>query len=133
MAVELESPQEAPVGTLLGDIVQDMRQLVLDQMNLFRIELKADLQRTLQAVIPIGAGALTLFTALILLGIGAANLINWLVPQWPAWTGFVIVGAAAAICGVALVVTGIYMLKSIKPAATALKGLEENVTWKTKN
>jgi len=118
---------------VLGDIVQDMRQLILDQMNLFRVELKADLQRTLHAVIPIGAGALTLFTAMILLGIGAANLFSWLVPAWPAWTGFVVVGAAAALCGAALIIGGIYMLKSIKPAATALKGLEENVTWKTKN
>lgn len=133
MAVELESPREAPVSALLGDIVQDMRQLLLDQMNLFRVELKGDLERAVRAIIPLAAGALTLFTAIILLGIGAANFFNWFVPTWPAWSGFVIVGAAALLCGAALILGGIYMLKSIKPAATALKGLEENVTWKTKN
>jgi len=133
MAVDLESPREAPVSALLGDIVQDMRQLILDQMNLFRVELKADVQRALQAFIPLVAGVFTLFTAMILLGIGAANLFCWLVPSWPAWTGFVVVGVVAVLCGAALVLGGIYMLRSIKPAATALKGLEENVTWKTKN
>jgi len=133
MAVELESPREAPVSTLIGDIVQDMRQLILDQLNLFRVELKGDIERALRAIVPIAAGALTIFTALILLGIGAANLFNWLVPAWPAWAGYAVVGAGAGLCGAALVIGGIFMLKSIKPAATALKGLEENVKWKTKN
>jgi len=133
MAVEFETPQETSVGSLVGGIVQDTRELIVDQLNLFRVELKNDFQRMLSALIPIGAGALIMLTAQILLGIGLAHLFLWLVPTMPEWAGFLIVGGGVGVLGALLIAGGIYLLKSIQPAATALKGLEENVKWKTKN
>jgi len=133
MAVQFETPPEASVSSLLGGIVQDTRELIVDQLNLFRVELKHDLQKMLTALIPIGAGALVMLTAIFLVGIGLAHLFLWLVPSMPEFAGFLIVGAGVGVLGALLIGGGIYILKSIKPAATALKGLEENVKWKTKN
>jgi len=133
MPVDIESPQDARVSTLVGDIVHEMQQLVVDQLKLFKVEMKHDLARMMQALIPLGIGALIVFTAIILFGIGGAELLCWLVPDLPVWAGFLIGGAVIAIGGAGLVFAGIQMLRNIKPAATALKGLEENVQWKTKN
>jgi len=133
MPVQTESPHDTRVSTLLGDIVHETQQLVVDQLKLFKVEMKHDLQRMMQAVIPLGIGALTVFTAIILFGIGGAELLCWLVPTLPLWAGFLIIGAVIGVGGVGLVWAGIAMLRNIKPAETALKGLEENVQWKTKN
>jgi hypothetical protein len=133
MAVNVESPQDARVSTLLGEIVHETQQLVVDQLKLFKVEMKHDLSRMMQALIPLGIGGLTVFTAIILFGIGGAELLCWLAPALPLWAGFLIVGAVIALGGAGLVWAGIAMLRNIKPAETALKGLEENVQWKTKN
>jgi uncharacterized membrane protein YqjE len=133
MAVDFDTPQDASVGSLLGSIVQDTRQLIVDQMNLFRVELKRDVTQAISALIPIGLGVLVLFTAQLLLGFGLAYLFVWWFPDLPQFAGFLIVGGVVAVIGALLVASGIYTIKSIKPAATALQGLEENVKWKTKN
>jgi len=133
MAVHMETPQEARVSTLVGEIVQETQQLIVDQLKLFKVEVKHDLNRMMQAVIPVVIGALAVFTAIVLFGIGGAELLCWIFPALPLWAGFLIDGAVVAIGGVGLVLAGIHMLRNIKPAETALKGLEENVQWKTKN
>jgi len=133
MPVHIESPQDARVSTLIGEIVHEMQQLIVDQLKLFKVEIKHDLSRMLQAVIPLGVGALIVFTSIILFGIGGSELLCWLAPALPLWAGFLIIGGAVGLIGAGLVVAGIVMLRNIKPAATALKGLEENVQWKTKN
>jgi len=133
MPVQFDSPQDVRVSTLVGDIVQEMQQLVVDQLKLFKVEMKHDLGRMMQALIPLGIGALTVFTAIVLLGIGGAELICWIFPDLPLWAGFLIDGAVVGLGGIGLVWAGIHMLRNIQPAATALKGLEENVQWKMKN
>jgi hypothetical protein len=133
MAVQFETPQETSVSSLVGGIVEDTRELIIDQMNLFRVELKRDLQSMMFALIPIGIGAMIFLTAQFLIGIGLAYLFLAMVPTMPVWAGFLIVGGAVCALAAVLVAGGLYKLKSIQPAATALKGLEENVKWKTKN
>ncbi|HZZ76873.1 MAG TPA: phage holin family protein [Gemmataceae bacterium] len=133
MPVQFESPHDVPVSSLVGEIVQDSRQLIIDQLTLFRVELKKDMRRAVDAAVPVCAGALALMVSIFLLGIGGAYLLSWLVPELPLWGSYFVVGGVIGIAGGILVAIGVVLLRNIKPAATALKGLEENVQWKTKN
>jgi len=133
MAMQVESQQDAPVSSLVGGIVQDAQKLLVEQMTLFQVELKHDLQRTWLALIPLVIGLAVMLTALFLLGMGASHYLCTAMPALPLWGGYVAVGVIVAIAGILLSLWGKSMLTAVKPVDTALKGLEENVTWKTKN
>jgi len=133
MAVHLETEHEAPVSTLVGGIVEDARKLIVDQFTLFRVELKHDLQKLQSAIIPLVIGVAVMPAAIFMLGMGGAHLLSALAPALPLWASYLIIACVIGGVGVGLVLWGKSLLTTVKPMDTALKGLEENVTWKTKN
>ena len=133
MAIQTETEPEAGVGPLIGGIVQDARQLLVEQLTLFQVEIKNDVHRTLRALLPIGAGAVVALPGLILLGMAGSYLLCWAWPQLPLWAGFAIIGGLIAVIGASLVFWGISMLNKVHLTPdTAMKGLRENIQWKTK-
>jgi len=133
MATQFESNSEADVSTLIAGIVKDARELLVEQMTLFQVEIKNDVHRTLMALIPLVIGVVVLLPGFILLGIGGAHLLHWAIPDMPLWVGFASVGGFIVVAGVLLVLWGKSMLASVSVTAdTALKGLKENIQWKTK-
>jgi len=133
MAMQVENHQDAPVSTLVSGIVQDAQKLFVEQMTLFQVEFKHDMQRTWMALVPVVIGLAVLLTAFFLLGMGASHLLCTVLPELPLWGGYMAVGIFVAIGGTLLTLWGKSMLADVKPVDTALKGLEENVKWKTKN
>jgi len=133
MAMQLESEQEAPVSSLVGGIVHDARKLLVEQLTLFKVEFKHDLQQTGLALIPLALGVVILLVALTLLGMGASHGLAAAMPNLTLWGAYLIVGAIVAVAGTLLTLWGKSMLAAVQPVDTALKGLEENVKWKTKN
>jgi hypothetical protein len=132
MSTQLET-EEPRVTTLLSGIVQDMRQLFVQQMTLFQVEIKNDVRRVLTACIPIAAGAGACALAVIILAIGAAHLLSWIFPNLPLWGSFAIVGFSIALIGMILVFWGKSKLDSFNPLPDkSLDGLKENLQWKTK-
>jgi hypothetical protein len=133
MATQVESETDAGVTTLIGGIVQDARELFVEQMTLFQVEVKNDVRRTIAALLPLAAGAGIVLVGLVLLGIGTANFLVWAVPEMPPWLAYILVGGAMAIAGTILLICGKVMLDNVNPLPdTALKGLKENLQWKTK-
>ena len=132
MATDVET-QEPPVSTLVAGIVQDARKLFTQQMTLFQVEFKHDMQRTWVALIPLGIGITIILTGVILLGMGLAQLLSAMFPNLPLWGGYLVAGTLVALCGALLSLWGKTLLADVKPMDNAVKGLEENVTWKTKN
>jgi hypothetical protein len=62
-----------------------------------------------------------------------SHFLSWQGPEVPLWAGFTIMGAAVAIPGASLILWGKAMLAQISVTPdTALKGLKENLQWKTK-
>jgi len=102
-------------------------------MNLFKVEVKHDLQQTGSALIPIAIGMVILLPASFLLAMGAAHGLVALVPDLPLWGSYFLVGLVIAAVGIGLALWGKTILANVKPVDTALKGLQENVQWKTKN
>jgi hypothetical protein len=133
MASPTVSEHDASVATLVGGILQDARELVVEQMTLFQVEIKNHVHRTLTGFIPLGIGLAIALTALFLLGAGGAHFLCWQWPDLPLWAGFTIVGVVVAIAGASLVLWGKSMLDEVSLTPdTALKGLKENLQWKTK-
>lgn len=133
MATQLESESPAGVSTLVGGILQDLRQLLVQQMTLFQVEVKNDVHRTIEACIPILLGAFVLLVAAVTLAVALSHLLCWVWPELPLWGGFGIVGFCAALAGVALILIGKLKFDTFNPLAEkSLEGLKENMQWKTK-
>lgn len=134
METQVESNSDVGVSTLIGGIVQDARELLVEQMTLFQVEIKHDLRRTVEAVAPLILGGLMMLPGIILLGIGAAYFLNWAWPALPLWVAFAIAGGATIGVGALLILWGKSMLAKISLTPDkALQGLKENIQWKTKN
>lgn len=133
MATEVESASDVGVTTLIGGIVQDARELFVEQMTLFQVEIKNDVRRTTAALTPLIAGSGVILAGLVLLGIGTAYFLVWAAPEIPVWLAYALVGGTFAIAGGLLVLWGKSMLNTVHAIPdTALKGLKENIQWKTK-
>jgi len=134
METQVETNPDVGVSTLIGGIVQDARKLLVEQMTLFQVEIKHDLRRTLTAFAPLVIGAIMMLPGIILLGIGAALCLNWAIPTLPLWVAFAIAGGVTVVVAVGLVLWGKSMLADVSLTPDqALKGLKENIQWKTKN
>jgi uncharacterized membrane protein YqjE len=133
MATQVESDSEVGVTTLITGIVQDARDLFVEQMTLFQVEIKNDLRRTTAALTPLLAGLGVILAALVLFGIGGVNFLVWVFPEMSLWLAYAVIGGLFALVGGLLVLWGKSMLDNVNPTPdTALKGLKENIQWKTK-
>jgi hypothetical protein len=133
MATGTETQQDLPASTLMANIVNDARDLFVEQVTLFKVEFKNDMQRTWMALVPLAIGLLVILIGLLVVGEGAALLFSAYMPQLPLWVGYVVVGGSIVVIGILLSLWGKSKLTAIKPLDSTVKGLEENVTWKTKN
>lgn len=134
MSTDFQTEPQPAVGTLLGGIVDDARQLFVEQMTLFQVEIKNDVQRIVMAVIPLAVGGVVSFAGLLILAISAAEFLCWLAPELPYWISYGAVGTLIMVVGGALLLWAKSKLAAISPVPdTALKGLKENLQWKTKN
>lgn len=134
MGVQIEAEPEVKISTLVGGIAEDAQRLVLEQLKLFQVEIKNDVHRGVQALIPLFAGMMVVTSAMVLLGAGAAYGVSETWPQLPLWAAFAIVGGGIGLAGMGLIIWGAAVLNSIKLTPDkALEGLKENLQWKTKN
>jgi hypothetical protein len=134
MATHVDTHEETSVASLVGGLMEDARRLFVDQLNLFKVELKHDLQQMGQALIPIVFGIVSMVPATFLFAMGLAHGLTALFPDHvPLWASFLIVGSVVAGVGIGLAFWGKSILANLRPVDTALKGLQENVQWKTKN
>jgi len=133
MQTHYETDTEPGVATLVGGIMQDVRELFVQQLTLFQTEIKHDVQRAIYAIAPMIFGAVLCVPAVLLLGMGCAFFLSWLVPELPLWGSFAIVGGTVALCSIGLVLSGRYLFEKVRILPEqSLQGLKENIQWKTK-
>ena len=132
METKFETEPEAGVSSLVSGIIQDSRQLLTQQMSLFKVELKNDLHRMIMACIPLLVGAALCFLGLFMLLHAAAYFVCW---RWelPYWAGYSIVGGGMAVVGVCLLIWAGLQFRRFSPLPEkSIEGLKENFEWKTK-
>jgi len=101
------------MSTLLRSALDDVRDLFREEVALARAELRTEVSKATVAASGFGAAAAALSCAgvflLTALALGIATLF-----QWPAWTGFAIVGVLLAIAGAIMFMSGRRALREIR-------------------
>jgi uncharacterized membrane protein YqjE len=133
MATHVDTENGQGITSLVSGIINDGQELIKQQLHLFSVELKNDLRRTRDASIPLIIGGVVAAIGAFFLFVTVALWIPWQWPDMPTWAGFAIVTAIFLIVGAILVIMGKSRFDAFNPLPDkSLKGLEENVQWKTK-
>jgi hypothetical protein len=99
-------------------------------MALFKQEVKHDIRKTKEAVVPLILGTGILLMGTILLCLMLVHLLNWGVRALPMWSCYGIVGILGACCGGALLYAGKKRFESFNPLPEqSIGALKENVQW----
>jgi uncharacterized membrane protein YqjE len=122
---------QSSVAGLVSGIIDDAQKLAHQQFEMFKAELKEDLNRTKRAAEFGGIG-------LALLTIGGVTLVAFLVNllheqfHFSMWASCLIIGLVAVIGGLACMARVRSLFETFNPLPTkTITALEENLTWKT--
>jgi hypothetical protein len=127
MANDLRTGPEPSVTALVTGIVNDIQDLLVQQLNLFKAEIQSDLVKSREAAIPmfIGLGISTVGAGLLFLML--VHLLQW-VTEWPLWACHGLIGGGLAVVGGALFFAGKKKFESFNPLpAESVQALKENV------
>lgn len=121
--------QPSSFASLLGDALNDIRDLFRHEVNLARVEIKQEMANARAAAIKLGIAAVALLLAalflLTALSRGVADLFNI-----PIWAGFAAVGVLLGIVGGVLLALGRANVRAAGPIpARTARTLKENVEW----
>lgn len=133
MANDLRSDNGVSITQLVSGIVSDSQELIKQQWELFRHEVRDDLRKTKEASAALALGAGLASVGGLLLCFLLVHLVAWAAPTWPLWVCYGVVGVPIAAVGAALVNWGITKLKSMNPLPDqSAQALKENFRWITK-
>jgi len=122
----------ASTGRLLSGLVTDVEDLIQQQFELFKCEVKKEMREARQALLPTLAGAGILAMAIFFLAFAVVYLVN-IASGWPLWACFATVAAGLGIAGGSAFAVGLQRLRQLTPVAEeSIEELEENVRCLTK-
>ncbi len=118
---------EKSLGELFTDLSNDMSQLVRDEIELVKVEVKAEVSKAGKGGGLVGAGAFAAYMGVVLLSFAAA----WgLAARLPEGVAFLIVGLVWAVVAAVLALKGRQELKNVDPVPQAtVETLQEDVKW----
>jgi uncharacterized membrane protein YqjE len=133
MANEVHTGPEPTLTSLVTGIVTDVQELVKQQLNLFRQEVKDDVRKSKEAAITLGAGIGMLVVSAIFLCLMLVYLLHWAFPTvLQDWICYGIIGGLLFLGGAGLLYAGKRKLASFHPLPDQSVGaLRENVRWIT--
>jgi hypothetical protein len=117
------------IGVLLGGIVADMRNLLVQELKLAKIEIGEDLQRAKHAVTALAVGGAILALGGLLLILMLVHLLDALTPL-PLWGAYGVIGGLLLVIGIVALVTGKKRAQRVAlvPDETA-EAIREDVGW----
>jgi hypothetical protein len=129
MAFQTGRIDKPSIGSLLGGLLNDVRDLLVQELKLARKEIGEDIQKTKTALFALGVGLVVLATSLGLLLLMVVHLINS-TTDIPLWGCYGIVGAIIGIIGVGLLLLGRNRAQTVDfaPEQTA-QAVKEDVGW----
>jgi len=132
MATDLKTGHEPSVTTLVSGIISDAQDLMKQQFDLLKHEVREDIHKTKEAGFTLGVGAGLALVGAIMLLMMLVHFTQWAVPDLPLWACYGIWGVAFFAGGAVLLYMGKAQLDSFNPLPDeSAKALKENVQWIT--
>jgi hypothetical protein len=132
MAINVQSNPEVSTTSLVSGIVNDAQDLFKHQLELFKAELKQDMEKAREGAVVMALGAGLCSVGVLVLTFALAHLLHWAFPALELWGWYAVVGGIVTAAGVALIAAILIRIKLSKPLSITTTALEENVEWKTK-
>lgn len=134
MATHLEHEETTDARTLVTGILHDGQDLIRQHLQLFQVEIRNDLRRTLGASAALACGAIFSLMGVLLLAVMGALLIHATWPETiPLWGAMGIVGGGVFALGAVLILLAVAKFGSFSPLPDkSLDALKESFSWKTK-
>ena len=132
MSIELHNSQEPSVTSVVQGIIHDAQELITQQFDLVRAEIKDEVRKVKEAGVALAVGLMLVVPGCFMLCMMIPQLLNWLVPALPLWACYGIVGGAVVAVGVVSLYMGARKLGTLNPMASqSMAALKENVKWMT--
>jgi Putative Actinobacterial Holin-X, holin superfamily III len=124
---QVAAKAERPLSELVTQMTSDVGTLVRKEIELAKIEIKEDVQRTAKAGGMLGAAGFAGYMAVVLLSFAIAFLLAEVIPTW---LGFLIVAVIWAAVGFVLFQQGRARMKqgTLVPEQT-VETVKEDVEW----
>lgn len=116
------------LGTLLGTIAADAKELLGQQVELFRAELGGELRRAGGAAAATAAGGGLAVAGGLLAGFSAAHLLSRLTGL-PLWAGYGLAAGGLGAAGAKLLLAGRDGFAGLRPLPQTTEALAENAEW----
>jgi len=130
---ETQTPShDASLTSLVTGIVTDVQQLIKQQTELIRHEIREDIQKARDGAIFLGIGLGITLVGGLLFCLMPPYLLNWAVPELPLWACFGITGVVFLILGACAVWAAAKKFQSAASFPESIESLKENVTWTVK-
>lgn len=125
-----ETTQSQPsLSRLLAGAMEDLATLVQQQLVLFRIEIKEDLdvvrKRGVQLVVALGIEMI----ACVLFAFTLVYLMSALLPAAPLWVCFAVVTLVVALAGGVVLAVAVRKLRNLRPLNDSIRTMEETIRW----
>jgi len=130
MASDLNNNEAASVTSLVGGIVHDAQDLLQQQFELLKHEIRAEAHKVKVAAQCLALGAAVGMVGGLLLGLAAVELLRAGAPGLPPWACYAICGGGIAVLGGALYAAGWSVLNKVQPIPDqTAEALKENLQW----
>jgi len=139
MATQFPTTSEPGFSTLLRGIVNDIGDLVKQQIQFARAEIRADFRKSKEAAALLAVGAGSAFVGVLFFGLMVVHLLHWWtgpagaeLSSLPLWGCHAIVAGLFLIFGFGLLAAGVRMFQSFSPLPEqTVQTAKENVEWTT--
>lgn len=132
MATDVHSDAEPSVSKLIGGIIEDAQQLMTQQAELLKQDVRKDLRQAHEVGLSLGLSFALLGGAGLLFLFMLAHLLSWIWPALPLWGSFGLVASLLALLGGWAYYHAQEKLDKLNPLPEeSVKALEETLQWKT--
>jgi uncharacterized membrane protein YqjE len=120
---------EPSLSRLVGSLLDDTQALVHKEIELARVELRAELEKARQAGIAMGLGAAVAGVGALLLVIMLVQMLIAFVGLAP-WMAYMLVGGTLTIIGVMALIAGARRARMVDPVPhEAIESVRKDVEW----